>query len=53
VGVLIFQMPIDKIDELMSSNHSWKKVGLGESGESYLIGPDKEMIEVQKILELV
>jgi len=43
VGVLIFQMPIDKIDDVMSSNHSWKKVGLGESGEAYLIGPDKLM----------
>jgi methyl-accepting chemotaxis protein len=43
VGVLIFQMPIDKIDDVMSSNRSWKKVGLGESGEAYLIGPDKMM----------
>ncbi len=43
VGVLIFQMPIDRIDDVMSSNRSWKKVGLGESGEAYLIGPDKMM----------
>ncbi len=43
VGVLIFQMPIDKIDEVMSSNKSWKKIGLGETGEAYIIGPDKMM----------
>jgi methyl-accepting chemotaxis protein len=40
VGVLIFQAPIDKIDGVMTSQQEWKKVGLGESGEVYLVGPD-------------
>lgn len=43
VGVLIFQMPVDKIEMVMTSNKAWKKVGLGESGEVYLIGPDYKM----------
>ncbi|MGR3176363.1 MAG: methyl-accepting chemotaxis protein [Candidatus Scalindua sp.] len=43
VGVLIFQMPIDRINLLMTSNHNWKSVGLGETGETYIIGKDLTM----------
>ncbi|KGJ86496.1 methyl-accepting chemotaxis protein [Colwellia psychrerythraea] len=40
LGILIFQMPIAKINNLMTYDQQWKKVGLGESGETYLIGSD-------------
>lgn len=40
IGILIFQMPIAKINNLMTYDKQWKKVGLGESGETYLIGDD-------------
>ncbi|OQX31877.1 MAG: hypothetical protein B0D88_09560 [Candidatus Sedimenticola endophacoides] len=40
VGVLIFQMPIDRIDGIMSHRGEWRKIGLGESGETYLVGAD-------------
>ena len=38
IGVLSFQMPVDKINNLMNVNGS-----LGETGEMLLIGPDKYM----------
>jgi methyl-accepting chemotaxis protein len=38
VGVLVFQMPVGKINELM-----YVKEGLGESGEVYLVGADMTM----------
>ncbi|MBT3347654.1 MAG: HAMP domain-containing protein [Thiotrichales bacterium] len=38
VGVLMFQMPLDRISEVMSVS-----TGLGESGESYLVGQDHLM----------
>lgn len=38
VGVAIFQMPIDRLNTIMGL-----RAGLGETGESYLIGPDKLM----------
>ena len=38
VGVLIFQMPIGRINELMTHNESWSSVGLGETGQTYLVG---------------
>ncbi|MCB0325311.1 MAG: methyl-accepting chemotaxis protein [Bdellovibrionales bacterium] len=41
VGVLIFQMPIDKINELVSSHGHWEEVGLGKTGDLFLVGQDK------------
>ena len=40
-GILIFQMPINKINSLMTYDHRWQEMGLGESGETYLVGTDK------------
>lgn len=39
-GVLIFQMPIDGINHIMTSDHKWKEIGQGDSGETYLVGHD-------------
>ncbi|MDH5762225.1 MAG: methyl-accepting chemotaxis protein [Nitrospinota bacterium] len=43
IGVLIFQAPVDNINMTMTSNNSWKEVGLGDSGEVYLVGSDFKM----------
>jgi len=40
IGVLVFQMPVDKINNIMTNNHSWSNIGLGESGETYVVGGD-------------
>ncbi|MCW8916414.1 MAG: methyl-accepting chemotaxis protein [Magnetovibrio sp.] len=37
-GMLIFQMPLDKINTIMS-----ERTGLGKTGETYLVGPDMLM----------
>jgi methyl-accepting chemotaxis protein len=50
VGVLIFQMPIDKINDVMTSGNDWKNVGLGDSGETYLIGDDLAMRSQSRFL---
>ncbi|OUR73079.1 hypothetical protein A9Q78_05600 [Methylophaga sp. 41_12_T18] len=39
-GVLIFQMPVDRINQIMTFDGNWTQAGLGESGETYLVGPD-------------
>jgi len=39
-GVLIFQMPVDKINAIMRFNDEFTKAGLGKSGECYLVGSD-------------
>ena len=38
VGVVAFQFPIDRLNAIMT-----ERAGLGETGESYLIGPDRLM----------
>lgn len=43
VGVLIFQMPIDRINSIMTYAENWKDVGMGDSGETYLVGSDHKM----------
>ena len=42
-GVLIFQMPIDRINSIMRFEDRFKEAGLGESGECYLVGEDFKM----------
>ena len=38
IGVAMFQMPIDRINAIMS-----ERSGLGKTGETYVVGPDKLM----------
>lgn len=38
IGLIGFQIPLDQINRVMNSRY-----GLGKSGESYLVGPDKLM----------
>ncbi len=40
LGVLIVQMPIDRINNIMTSNKNWKDVGLGSTGQTLLVGAD-------------
>jgi PAS domain S-box-containing protein len=40
IGVLVFQMPIDRINNIMTSHQNWSDVGLGDSGETYIVGDD-------------
>ena len=43
VGVLVFQVPIQEINRIMTHNRSWEKVGLGKTGEAYLVAHDLSM----------
>lgn len=40
VGVLIFQMPINGINSIMTNKRNWAKSGFGKSGETTLVGDD-------------
>ncbi|HET9864593.1 MAG TPA: methyl-accepting chemotaxis protein [Steroidobacteraceae bacterium] len=37
IGVLLVQVPIDKINAVMTSDGKWKEQGLGDTGETYLV----------------
>jgi methyl-accepting chemotaxis protein len=52
VGSLIVQVSQDQITALMTSNKQWAKVGLGKTGEAYLLGNDQRLrSESRGILE--
>lgn len=40
VGVLIYQMPVDRINDVMTNNEKWSDIGLGRTGETYIVGSD-------------
>lgn len=40
IGVLAMQFPASRINELMTFDKNWDSAGLGDSGETYLVGPD-------------
>lgn len=43
VGSLIVQVSQAQITTVMTSNQQWEKVGLGKTGEAYLLGGDKRL----------
>jgi class 3 adenylate cyclase len=43
LGVLAVQIPTQTIDDVMTGDKGWQKDGLGDTGESYIAGPDKLM----------
>ena len=39
-GVLALQFPISKISRLMTADGQWEAAGMGNTGETFLVGPD-------------
>lgn len=50
IGVLAFQLPVNEINDVMTGNQNWQSDGLGESGETYLVGQDYLMRSVSRFL---
>jgi len=50
LGVLIFQMPVGRINQIMTSSEKWKDMGLGDSGETYLVGKDSKARSMSRFL---
>ncbi len=40
IGVLVFQISKEKINSIMNNNKDWKGLGLGKTGETYIVGDD-------------
>lgn len=40
IGTLLIQIPLDQVTRVMTSSKRWADVGLGATGESYLVGSD-------------
>ncbi|MBL7911952.1 MAG: SpoIIE family protein phosphatase [Bacteroidia bacterium] len=50
IGVLAFQMPIDKINDIMTNKQNWNNVGLGNTGETYIVGEDYKIRNQSRFL---
>jgi class 3 adenylate cyclase len=42
-GVMALQLPIAKLNRIMTAGKHWNAAGLGQSTETYLVGPDNLM----------
>ena len=51
IGVLVFQLPLDRINAVMTNEGRWLESGLGHSGESYIVGPDHMMRTESRFFE--
>jgi hypothetical protein len=43
IGILVFQMPINKINQILTGDHKWQEDGLGQSGETFIVGSDYKL----------
>ncbi len=50
IGVLAFQLSVDEITKITTSNKDWKGDGLGATGETYLVGSDFTMRSQSRFL---
>ena len=50
VGILAIQLPVEQINRVMTSGQDWQGQGLGETGETYLVGSDRLMRSVSRFL---
>ena len=43
IGVVVLQLSIDKLNAIMTNNQQWKNIGLGDTGETYLVAADSTL----------
>ncbi|MFM1846890.1 MAG: hypothetical protein RL417_364 [Pseudomonadota bacterium] len=41
IGILALQFPIETFNKVLTGDYKWRDEGLGETGESFVVGPDK------------
>ncbi len=42
-GVLVFQIPVARINGVLTSNEQWETKGLGKTGETFVLGSDMKL----------
>jgi len=50
IGILAIQLPVDEINKVLTGNERWKRDGLGDTGETYLVGSDYKMRSISRFL---
>lgn len=50
VGVMAIQVPVDEVNQVMTNDADWRADGLGETGETFLVGSDLKMRSDSRML---
>lgn len=50
VGILAMQLPVDRINDVLTGHQNWENEGLGQTGEVYLVGSDFLMRSISRFL---
>lgn len=50
LGILVFQMPINKINQILTGNNKWREDGLGDTGETFIVGDDYKLRSISRPL---
>ncbi len=50
VGIIVLQIPTEKIDAITTNHRQWIQSGFGHTGESYLVGSDYKMRSLSRFL---
>ena len=50
IGILVLQFPVEEINRIMTGNYQWEADGLGETGETILVGADRLMRSQSRFL---
>nr|HPH46010.1 GAF domain-containing protein [Chryseolinea sp.] len=48
IGILVFQMPINKINQILTGNNKWEEDGLGATGETFMVGEDHKLRSISR-----
>lgn len=51
VGALAIELPIDRINDVMTVGGDWQLNGLGATGETFLVGADRTMRSIARSLQ--
>ncbi len=51
IGILALQLPVAELNRIMTGAAAWRADGLGETGETYLVGADYFMRSQARLLE--
>ena len=50
IGVLIIQIPLEEVNNVMTSDKQWIKDGMGKTGESYIVSDDRFVRSTSRFL---
>ncbi len=51
IGALAIELPIDRINDVMTVGGEWEENGLGKTGETYIVGEDGLMRSISRQLQ--